>query len=229
MPWLLANLDEQVLQWVARGGYPVLFALLFACGLGLPLPEDIPLLGAGFAIAMGRLNLPLAAVCAWCGIIGGDCVLYHLGKRFGLEVTKVPLIGRHLTLSRILWVEHRFKRWGVWVVAIGRLFAGIRGAMVVCAGAIRFPFWQFLIADGLAAIVSGGSFIALGYYFGTQMDVLREHVAKGKRWVLLGVICIALAFGVWLWIRKHFQKAGQQPAMPLPAAEPSDASKPSAG
>lgn len=227
MTWLLANLDDQVLQWVARGGYPVLFGLLFACGLGLPLPEDIPLLGAGFAIALGKLNFPLAAVCAWCGIIGGDCVLYHLGKRFGLEVTKVPLIGRHLTLSRILWVEHRFKRWGVWVVAVGRLFAGIRGAMVVCAGAIRFPFWQFLIADGLAAIVSGGAFIALGFAFGKKMDELREHVAQGKRFLLLGAVAVAAAVGIWFWIRQHLHKADQE-ALP-PAASPPNASEHSAG
>jgi membrane protein DedA with SNARE-associated domain len=238
MLWLLAKLDggaidwvshlsDHVLDWVGRGGYPVLFGLLFACGLGLPLPEDIPLLGAGYAIYSGHLQLHLAAVCAWCGIIGGDCVLYHLGKRYGLEVTKVPLIGRHLTLSRILWVEQHFKRWGVWVVAIGRLFAGVRGAMVVCAGAIRFPFWKFLIADGLAAIVSGGLFIALGFFFGSQMNLLREHVDKGKRWVLLGVLVIAAGFGVWVWIRQHFHKPKLQSGPP-PTDTATESSKPSA-
>jgi membrane protein DedA with SNARE-associated domain len=155
------HLDEHVIIWVSHGGYPVLFGLLFGCGLGLPMPEDIPLLAAGFMIGLGKFNPAIAGICAWCGIIGGDCVLYYLGKRFGLEVTKIPLIGRHLTLSRILWVEQRFKRWGVWVVAVGRLFAGVRGAMVVCAGAIRFPFWRFVVADGLAAVVSGGLFIAV--------------------------------------------------------------------
>jgi membrane protein DedA with SNARE-associated domain len=231
MLWLLGKLDggaidwlthlsDHVLVWVARGGYPVLFGLLFACGLGLPLPEDVPLLAAGFAIWAGKLNLPLAAVCAWCGIIGGDCVLYHLGKRYGLEVTKIPLIGRHLTLSRILWVEQRFKRWGVLVVGIGRLFAGVRGAMVVCAGAIRFPFWKFLIADGLAAIVSGGLFISLGFYFGSQMDVLRAHVEKGKRWAMLVALVIAAGFGVWVWIRQRLRK----PPLPPVGAE-SESSK----
>jgi membrane protein DedA with SNARE-associated domain len=192
-----------------------LFGLLFGCGLGLPLPEDIPLLAAGLMVFLHRFNLPLTAVCAWCGIIGGDCVLYHLGRRFGLEVTKVPVIGSHLTLSRILWVEERFKRWGIWVVAVGRLFAGVRGAMVVCAGAIRFPFWKFLIADGLAAIVSGGTFLALGYYFGTRMDVLREHVQQGKKWALLALLAAAAGIGVWIWL--HNRLAGRKPPSPPPA------------
>jgi membrane protein DedA with SNARE-associated domain len=156
---------------------------------------------------LGKFNPAIAGICAWCGIIGGDCVLYYLGKRFGLEVTKIPLIGRHLTLSRILWVEQRFKRWGVWVVAVGRLFAGVRGAMVVCAGAIRFPFWRFVVADGLAAVVSGGLFIALGFYFGKNMDMLRDEVAKGKRFALLAVLVLIAGIGMWVWIHKKLSNA----------------------
>ena len=76
------NVDS-VQQWMAAGGYFVLFGLLFACGLGLPLPEDIPLLAAGVMIANGKMTLAIAGVCAWCGIIAGDCVLYHLGKAMG--------------------------------------------------------------------------------------------------------------------------------------------------
>ena len=44
MFFLLASLDERILHWISHGGYVVLFGLLFSCGLGLPLPEDIPLL-----------------------------------------------------------------------------------------------------------------------------------------------------------------------------------------
>ena len=100
------------------GGYFVLFALLFACGLGFPLPEDIPLLLAGYFVAQpsgspGKMYLLPAAVVAWTGIIGGDCVLYCLGRRYGLNITRLPLIGRHVTQSRIVWIETKFEKWGV--------------------------------------------------------------------------------------------------------------------
>jgi len=72
-----------VSHWVERYGYAGLFGVLFSCGLGFPLPEDIPLLAAGTMVANGRLDFALVAICAWCGIIGGDCVLYHIGKKFG--------------------------------------------------------------------------------------------------------------------------------------------------
>ena len=32
---------------IGAGGYYVLFGLLFSCGLGVPIPEDVPLLVAG--------------------------------------------------------------------------------------------------------------------------------------------------------------------------------------
>jgi membrane protein DedA with SNARE-associated domain len=36
--------------WLDAGGYAVLFGLLFSCGLGVPIPEDVPLIAAGILI-----------------------------------------------------------------------------------------------------------------------------------------------------------------------------------
>ena len=194
---------QTVQDWMATdAGYAVLFGLLLSCGMGLPLPEDIPLLFAGFFVADGKMNLALAGIFAWCGIIGGDCVLYYLGRRFGLNITKVPVIGHHINRDRIGWVEERFEKYGVWVVAVGRMFAGIRGAMVLTAGTIRFNFIKFLIADGLAAIVSGGLFMALGMYahhrFG-NLNEIEEGVAKYKRIVTAVAFAAVIGYAGWQW------------------------------
>lgn len=199
----MAGFQDHVQLWLERGSYAVLFGLLFSCGLGLPLPEDIPLLMAGALVARGKMHLALAAMCAWCGIIGGDCMLYTLGRKYGLEVRRLPMIGRHLPQHRVDQVHGMFEKWGVWVVTVGRMFAGIRGAMVVVAGAIRFTFWKFLLADGLAAVVSGGLFLALGYLFGAKMDWLRDKVEEGKKWALLGVLVIAVGATVWVLLHRR--------------------------
>src|SRR5882672_8995215 len=51
VPFLLAFTFTTIQRWVTTrgftGGVIVVFALLFACGLGLPLPEDIPLIISG--------------------------------------------------------------------------------------------------------------------------------------------------------------------------------------
>jgi membrane protein DedA with SNARE-associated domain len=208
MDWIAVFSTQQVEGWFEWGGYTVLFVLLFACGLGLPMPEDIPLLLAGFFIAQGKMHWVHACVVAWCGIIGGDCVLYSFGKRYGLEITRVPFIGKHVTKERILRAEELFERWGIWVVAIGRMFAGIRGAMVVAAGATRFNFWKFVIADGLAAILSGGLFIWLGHLAGVKLGSIAEMRAKIKdyeHWVFIGLGVVVIGFIVYYYgrMKKH--------------------------
>ena len=200
---------EQVEAWFEWGGYFILFGLLFACGLGLPMPEDIPLLAAGYFIAQGKMNPAIAGALAWAGIIGGDCVLYYFGRKFGLEITRVPFIGKHVTKERILRAEELFERWGIWVVAVGRLFAGIRGAMVVAAGATKFNFIKFVIADGLAALVSGGLFIWLGYWAGKKLGSISEMRAKIKdyeHWVFIGIGLLVVGVIAYYWYRHKKQK-----------------------
>src|SRR5262245_25368375 len=180
---VLAFNIEQVSGWMEHGGYFMLFGLLFACGLGLPLPEDIPLLISGALIGTGHMHWWFAGPVAWLGIIGGDCCLYYLGRKYGLEITRVPFVGKHLTKERIERAEVLFNQWGIWVVAFGRLVAGIRGAMVVAAGATKFNFIKFIIADGIAAVVSGGLFMLLGFWFGSNLDTVRHWIHVGGRWL----------------------------------------------
>jgi membrane protein DedA with SNARE-associated domain len=219
-----------VLELVKRGmhhaGYPLLFGLLLSCGVGVPLPEDIPLLLAGFFVAKGEMSLLPAAVCAWCGIIGGDCILYAIGRRFGMGITALPVIGSHIKVEQIGRLHVQFEKYGWWVVAVGRLFAGVRGAMVLVAGTIRFTFSHFIIADGLAAIFSGGLFMALGYYAGRKFgDLKKIHQAIGEysMWILVGVIVVgAVVVAVVYWRKKR--RAGQ----PVTEVAPAEADEVSA-
>jgi membrane protein DedA with SNARE-associated domain len=228
MPFLAASLFHNAWKWVvptyhnlntlrlverwmgSDWGYGVLFGLLLSCGLGVPLPEDIPLVVAGYFIGNGQMHPAIAGLCAWFGIIGGDCLLYGIGRRYGLEITKVPLIGRHISRERIDRAHVLFEKYGIWVVAVGRLFAGIRGAMVVTAGTIRFKFSHFILADGLAAVVSGGLFMFLGYkvrvWFGSleHIEILIKH---SERRVLLGLIVAVTLFSLWKWWKNKRKQA----------------------
>ena len=194
---------ERVEAWVAWGGPLVIFGLLFLCGMGLPLPEDIPLLIGGYFVGRGEMHIGVLGVLAWAGIIGGDCVLYALARRYGLNVTRLPLIGRHVTQKRILWAEKKFERHGIWVVAICRMVAGVRGAMVIAAGAIRFSFVKFVVADGIAALVSGGLFVYLGYLAGKHLGSvadMRKRIQHYEHYVIIGglvVLALFIAYLVW--------------------------------
>jgi membrane protein DedA with SNARE-associated domain len=201
-------------------GYPVLFGVLLSCGMGLPLPEDIPLFFAGYFVFLGKMNLALAATCAWCGIIGGDCILYTLGMRLGPQITKVPFIGHHIDETRLDWAHKKFEQYGVWVVAVGRMFAGVRGVVVVTAGTIRFNFVKFIIADGLAAIFSGGLFLFLGYYCGYKMGDPKQlmHKIDHYKTLVTGIVAAVVVVWIgWLWWQNR-QKQKRKAALVQTAA-----------
>ena len=214
-------------RWFEWGGYFVLFGLLFACGLGLPLPEDVPLLLGGYFASQGKMHLAWVGLLAWLGIIGGDCVLYAIARKYGLNITRVPLIGHHVTRERILWAEKKFERYGVWVVAVCRLFAGVRGAMVVAAGTIRFNFIKFVIADGIAALISGGLFVALGYFLGRKfgsVTEIRQRIKPYEHWVMAGIIAGAVLFILYLWWKHRRRPAEVE--IPVEAEAPAGPAEP---
>jgi membrane protein DedA with SNARE-associated domain len=192
---------DHVQRWMdSDASYWVMFGLLFSCGLGVPLPEDIPLLLGGFFVADGKMNLAITLFAGWCGIISGDCILYSLGHLFGMNITKVPLIGTHVSVKRINEAHGLFEKYGIWVVAVGRLFAGIRGAMVIAAGTLRYNFIKFIIADGLAACVSGGMFIALGFWGRRKLGDLHHierQIEHYQRFALIGLLIVLLLFLLW--------------------------------
>lgn len=202
-----------------------MFGLLLLCGVGLPLPEDIPLIAAGILVEKGEMHLAIAAIFAWFGIIGGDCILYTLGYKFGADVSKIPFIGAHINVRRMKQVEKWFDHYGVLVVAVGRLFAGVRGAMVVVAGATKFRLWKFLLADGLAAVVSGGLFLFLGYKFAENLTRLHELIHKIKGGMLIGLLVIVVGLAIYfLVVRRRKPTAPREdphdaPTMPPPAPQ----------
>jgi hypothetical protein len=82
------------------------------------------------------------------------------------------------------------------------MFAGVRGAMVVAAGTIRFNFVKFLIADGLAAVISGGLFVWLGIKFGENLKYISEKVHHYGEWIFVGLVIVGLAIlGNYWWRR----------------------------
>jgi membrane protein DedA with SNARE-associated domain len=91
------------------------------------------------------------------------------------------------------------------------MFAGIRGAMVVAAGITRYSFVKFLIADGLAALVSGGAFMALGWWGGKKLgedpaEIMRR-AGPYKHWILGGLAALVVLMFLLTWLRHRRQVA----------------------
>jgi len=202
-----AELGRYAWRAVEAHGYVAIFLLLFLSGVGLPLPEDVPLIAAGVAIARRGMIWSIAGPVAWFAMMLGDSALYVFGYALGRKVMHLPILGKHLSEIRLKRCERWFDHWGIWAVGIGRMFAGIRTAIVVTAGTMRFHYLKLLLADGVAAIVSGGAFMILGYFAATHAEQaidLVEPYSLVLKYIALGG-CLVLI--VVLWWRSRARRA----------------------
>jgi membrane protein DedA with SNARE-associated domain len=77
---------NEVAHFVAKHGYPILFAALFAHQLGLPVPGPLFLIAAGALAAAGKMGLVGTLVLAVTACVLGDWPWYEAGRRRGDRV-----------------------------------------------------------------------------------------------------------------------------------------------
>ena len=174
-------------------GTPAIALILLLSGAGLPLPEDIPLLAAGYICGQGAARLefmiPLCMVC----VVGADSGLYLLGRRYGHHVPNLPVIGRFLSASRIALAEQKMRQHGGKTLFIARFLPGLRAPIFFASGACRVPYWKFLCFDGGAALLSVPTLILVAYYFSDHIDQVRHWTAEAQLTLL--VLLAVLASG----------------------------------
>lgn len=213
---LLLSWDVQ--GWMLHAFYPVLLVVLVAASLGVPIPEDVPLIAAGVILSQH----PDAATwigtfaVALLGIMLGDVILYVLGKRWGPEVFQHRWVNWLITPNRLEKMTRNFNRYGMWACFFGRFFMGIRAGMCITAGVTRLPFWRFLLADLAGAVLSIPLFIWLGYWCANVVPTLKAYVHV-VQWGLLGAALLAL-LGFVAYRRSRSAVATPAPPSPPPHA-----------
>ena len=222
---LLLTLAEQTWrEWaittIAAWSYVGVFVLLVACGLGFPCPEEVALIGGGYAVYQAGLRDPsaggwddVALMCAVAmfGVLLGDTILWWLGRKVGEFPERIPVIGRHLTPDRMTKARGMFEKHGAKAVFFGRFLFGIRAVTFFVSGSLRVPLPLFLLMDGLAGLLSVPISIILAWRFGAKLHDALAYVSQFHHWVLLGVGLLFVAVVAYAW-RKH--KAGQAEAHP---------------
>lgn len=183
--WLLvfAFMDKLFVYLTDLSGgvtYFIIFGILVACGLGFPLPEDIPLIATGYLIWDETLKWVPAIGITMVGVLIGDSILFFIGRKLGvrfLEQGKVQL----MKPERVRRAQAYFRKYGEKIVFFARFVAGFRAAAFFLAGAMKMPYTRFIWLDGLAAALSVPIWIVLGYgighYFG---DDIHEILLKVK-------------------------------------------------
>ena len=110
---------HDLLPHIPHYGYVLVFIVAFLNNLGLPLPGETILLGAGFVLGKTADSLwpPVVAGATAC-FLGGICA-FCFGRRLGRgSLEKIRWL--HRTPARMKWPEQFFKRHGAKTVFIAR-------------------------------------------------------------------------------------------------------------
>lgn len=192
--------------------YLVVFGILFVCGLGLPLPEDVSLILGGYLVHAGRADLALMMLTGYAGIIVGDSMIFSFGRRFGSKVGQQPsgFFARIVTPEKRARVEGLFKKHGEKIIMIARFLPGVRAVTYFTAGSVGMRYQRFVTYDSLAALGSAPIFVFLGYKFGGELDQLISAIKQGQRSVLITMLVVGVAaFFFTRWRAKREERLNQ--------------------
>ena len=183
-------------------GYLGILLVLLLCGLGLPLPEDVPLLTGGWLCYKGLANVWIMILVGLVGVLSGDFFLFWLGRRFGHQIMEHRLFRKLVNPSRLVKAERLFERHGFKIIFLGRFLPGLRPMLWVACGVSRVPAWVFATTNGAAACISVPTLVLLGKWFGHSIHKVQQDVRNVMYLILLIAVAAALA-GTAYYIHKQ--------------------------
>ena len=202
---------DAVLHWISSCGYIALFAL-FAGGLvGIPVPDEMLLMLAGYLVFKGSLNGPGAAMAAFLGSSCGITITYFLGRTGGYYLIKKIFSFFNISQDRLGNAVALIGSRGRWAMPFSYFMPGLRQATPFTAGTFGIRFVVFAAATYPAGFVWAAAFVALGYYAGEEwLKASQEiHSCLG-----IGVLVFAvLLMGLLIVRRRYFKKKpGESPS-----------------
>ena len=186
--------------------YIIMFAILLACGFGLPLPEDVVLISGGMLAARGVTDWTVVTLVCMAGVIIGDGIVFGLGRHFGERVKSLPLIKKILHSEREIKVRTLFAKHGDKVIFFARFMPGLRMPIFLSAGIYRVKPWKFVLIDGVAALFSVPAWIWVGHAFGENLEVLEKKIAQLQMgtYTILGLVLLSI-LGIY-FVKKKLMK-----------------------
>lgn len=177
--------------------FGVLIAIWIASA-GVPIPEDIALLGGGLACYWGDARLGFMIPVAMFAVLSGDSFIFCLGHHWASSLLEHRMVRWLATPDRLAALKAQFERHQLKTVFIARFLPGARVMAFLTAGAMGMRYWKFLAINGFAALISVPVFVSLGYVFGHSYKQLEENMADVKHLIVLVLIGVGVVWILWL-------------------------------
>ena len=194
---------ERIIDTINSLGYVGIALLMALENIVPPIPSELIMPLAGFAVAQGKMNSVLVIIAGTIGSVLGATPWYFLGKSWGLNRTKkiANRYGKWLTLSGedVVKAKAWFDRRGYVATAIGRLVPGIRTYISIPAGISKMPFIPFLFYSTLGSVFWVTLLTGAGYILGANYERVGSYLKPISIVVLVGIFIAAV---YWIIKRK---------------------------
>ena len=193
-----------LLAEMTQHGYSILFVIVLAEAIGLPVPAALALLIAGGSSAKGPLQFGLVVLTSMAGLLLGDALLFLLGRSTGWW-----LLGLLCKLSLnpdscILRSAESFRRHGRKMLVLAKFVPGINSLAPPLAGSMNMRFARFFPLDLSGALLYTAVWAGAGFVFSDFLASLMKGYEAGGRflmWLALGAVVAYFGYHIWLLVK----------------------------
>jgi len=184
-------------------GYWLVFGLVFAENLGIPLPSFPVLIMAASMVNAMHFSIAGLLLVSVMGALAGDIVWYSLGRVRGRPILKLLC---SITLnpdSCVSRTENTFVRHGLKSLLVAKFVPGLNTVGPPLAGMLKISPLQFALFDVGGITLWAGSALALGVIFRTQVELVLGWLQTFGQF---GVLILAVMVAGWLlykWIERR--------------------------
>lgn len=194
---------SDIVEFLFRYGYLLLFGWVLAEQLGLPLPSAPLLLAAGALAGTKRMNLATALALPLAAVAVSDVLWYELGRRRGMKLLHWLC---RVTLepdSCVRRTQGYFERRGVWALVVAKFIPGLNAMAPPLAGVSRMPLKRFVFFDGLGALLWASAYIGAGYIFSGEIERAASRLIFLGRGLFALFVMGLLLYVCWKYLKRR--------------------------
>jgi membrane protein DedA with SNARE-associated domain len=196
--------DPEV-KFLSNQGPMVLFLIVLAEQLGLPLPAVPVLLAMGAMVGTGRFSFAAVMAIAVGACLVADFAWYRLGRWRGARVLNWLCRISLEPDSCVRTAQDRLAFGGARALLVAKFFPGFSTAAPPVAGLIGMRVSRFLLWDAMGAVLWSATYLGLGWLFSDQLErVMRAVTDVGGRAFFLAAAALAAYLAGKAIQRKRF-------------------------
>jgi membrane protein DedA with SNARE-associated domain len=189
-------------EFLIRHGYALLFALVLAEQLGLPVPAAPALLAMGALAGLGKFSFGTALAVAAMAAILSDSIWYEIGRRKGRRVLSLLCRISIEPDSCVRQTEDVFVKYGSKTLLFAKFVPGLSTVAPPLAGMTGMSAGAFAAFDAAGALIWAGSLMGVGLLFHHQLEPILEAASR-LGFIFLELVAAGLA--VYLGV-KYIQR-----------------------